>query len=218
MTNFKKILDLNIDNSPFPEVVEYKGKEIFGFDRFPIKNLDILIVSIEKTSSKFIQGLGIGVFDGYLKVKNKRLNKRKYILNLFFEDSEELDIKNMGLKVFTKGDHIIIQNIWEIDVEGWRGHRFKRWGTEMAEVESGYFKHDEPKKEPCYFNDKNWKKGSGNGAAMYSEDIPGGRRYFCNNDEEKEGFDNIIFTVTRKDGAPVPPNSISEREKLKPKM
>ena len=49
MTNFKKILAPDIHDPTFPQVVEYKGKEIFGFDRFPIKNLDILIVSIEKT-------------------------------------------------------------------------------------------------------------------------------------------------------------------------
>lgn len=35
------------------------------------------------------------------------------------------------------------------------------------------------------------------GAAMYSEDIPNGKRYFCNDCDNDDDFNDIIFTVTR---------------------
>jgi len=32
---------------------------------------------------------------------------------------------------------------------------------------------------------------------MYSEDIPNGKRYFCNDGVPDDDFDDIIFTVER---------------------
>jgi hypothetical protein len=36
-----------------------------------------------------------------------------------------------------------------------------------------------------------------NGAAMYYEEIPNGRRYFCNDSTPDDDFDDIIFTVQK---------------------
>jgi len=48
-----------------------------------------------------------------------------------------------------------------------------------------------------------WDTGDGvveswhGGAAMYPEDIPNGKRYFCNDGKLDDDFDDIIFTVER---------------------
>ncbi len=55
-----------------------------------------------------------------------------------------------------------------------------------------------------FFRVKNiWDKGDGvidsghNGAAMYSEDIPNGKRYYCNDGYPDDDFDDLIFTLER---------------------
>lgn len=195
MTNFKKMFRPSPDHTKWPHTVDYKGKKIFGFDRFPINDKETLIFSIEQTNSKFTQGFAIGVFDGYAKTGTIRTNKRKFCEYLYWENANGYDPKNIDIKIFTKGDHIIISNIWEIEVSGYWGTRWKEWGDGITE--EGFFKYDKPKKEPCYYGSRYWKAGEGNGAAMYSEDIPNGKRYFCNDGEEDDDFDDIIFTVTR---------------------
>ncbi len=48
-----------------------------------------------------------------------------------------------------------------------------------------------------------WDGGDGvieswhNGAAMVAEDVPGGRRYRCNDREPDDDFDDIVFRVER---------------------
>ncbi|MCB1110965.1 MAG: hypothetical protein KDK64_08280, partial [Chlamydiia bacterium] len=51
----------------------------------------------------------------------------------------------------------------------------------------------------CFANGDQWRMGRGNGAAMYSENISGGKRYFCNDGDEDDDFDDIIFTLKRSD-------------------
>jgi len=194
MTNFRKMFQPTPDHIQWPKTVNYKGKEIFAFDRFPIKDKEVLIFSIEKTNSKFIQGFGVGVFDGHIKVNGTKTNKRKFCKHLFWEDSNVLDVKNIEVEIFTKGDHITICNIWEIEVTGYWGTRLKGWGKG---TEEGFFKYDKPKKEPCYYDNHYYRYSKGYGAAMYSEDIPSGKRYFCNDGDEDDDFDDIIFTVKR---------------------
>lgn len=195
MTNFREMFQPTSDHTQWPKTVNYKGKEIFGLDRFPVKDKETLIFSIEKTNSKFIQGFGIGVFDGYIKVNGIRTNKRKFCKHLFWEDSTILDVKDIEIKIFTKGDHITICNIWEIEVTGYHGTRWKDWGDGVTET--GFFEYDKPKKEACYYDNHYYRYSKGYGAAMYSEEIPNGKRYFCNDGEEDEDFDDIIFTVKR---------------------
>ncbi len=36
-------------------------------------------------------------------------------------------------------------------------------------------------------------------SAMIFEEIDSGKRYYCNDGEYEDNFDNIIFTVTRKE-------------------
>ena len=194
MANFKNMFRPNSDHNQWPRIVDYKSKKIFGFDRFPVKDKEILVFSIEQTNSPHVQGFAIGVFEGYLKTNRLKTNRKKFSEILFWEDSPSFDKKNIEIKVFTKGDHITICNIWELEVTGYWGTRLKEWGKG---TEEGFFKYDKPKKEPCYYGNGEWLAGKGNGAAMYSEDIPNGKRYFCNDGDEDEDFEDIIFTVKR---------------------
>ena len=194
MTNFKKMFRPTPDHTKWPKTIAYKGKKIFGFDKFPVKNKEILIFSIEETNSKLIQGFAVGVFNGYTKTGGTRTNKRKFCEHLFWEDAQGYDPKNIDVKIFTNGDYVTISNIWEIEVTGYLGTRLKGWGKG---TEEGFFEYDKPKQEPCYYGSAHWKAGRGSGAAMYSEDIPNGKRYFCNDGDEDDDFDDIIFTVAR---------------------
>ncbi len=42
------------------------------------------------------------------------------------------------------------------------------------------------------------------GSCMIASDIPGGRRYFCNDFELDDDFDDLVFTVTRASESGVP--------------
>ncbi|MEM7176048.1 MAG: hypothetical protein AAF443_09070 [Chlamydiota bacterium] len=189
VTNFKQLLNSS-PGEESPKRKEHKGKTVFLFDRFPIKDKDILIFSIEKTNSKYLQGFSIGVFDGYLKIEGDPTPRRKYANVLFWEDSEALDIKNIEIKVFTESDHICINNIWEIEV-------FKKEKYFVAENRWGTIQVEQGEKVPCYVDSGEWAKGNCNGAAMYSEDIPNGKRYFCNDGDEDDDFDDIVFSVRK---------------------
>ncbi len=174
MTNFKKLFE---QSSRFPRAIDSKGRHIFIADKFPVSNKDTLVISIESTNSKYVQGVGIDTY-GYCKVLGKTYRKGKHVNMLFWEDSTILDPKHFEIQVFTKDPHVFIQNIWE------------------AESEPPYvLKKGE--KQTCYagaafYNSERWE-----GAAMYSEEIERGRRYFCSDGDGNDSFDNIIFTVQR---------------------
>ncbi|WP_316355609.1 hypothetical protein [Candidatus Neptunichlamydia sp. REUL1] len=195
MPNFNKMFHPGSDPKKWPDRINYKKKELFLFDRFPVTNRELLKFSIESTKSSYIQGFYVTVFDGYIKVNSKpNSGKRKYTNNLFWEDSEVLDIKNIEVKVFTKSDHICIGNIWEETI-------YEEPATRVYEdlrMESYKRQYPEGKKITCY-------TGAGRCAiidntcanAMYSEDIPNGKRYFCNDGDDDDDFNDIIFTVAR---------------------
>lgn len=189
MVNFKKMFRPDSNHKNWPGIITYKSKKIFPFDRFPVKDKDVLIFSIEKTNSRYIQGFCIGVFDGYLKTNDHKTTKRKYSDILFWEDSQSLDIKNIEVKVFTKKDHICISNIWEIEMPDENHYN-------ISESNQGKINPNSVK-DVCYYGSDQWLRDRGNGAAMYSEDIPNGKRYFCNDGDEDDDFDDIIFTVKR---------------------
>lgn len=195
MVNFKELFK-KIEGEEYPQKRNYKGKTIFLADKFPVMNKEKLIFSIEKTNSDYPQGFAIGVNDGYIKINGKACSKkRKYINVLFWEDSEVLDIKNIEIQVITASDHIFIQNIWEKIIY----EQTVIDGTKPALESQKTIRFPEGKKVNCYVGSSQWMKGNENGAAMYSEDIPNGKRYFCNDGEEDEDFDDIIFTVKRVD-------------------
>lgn len=187
--NFKKLFEPDNDPQNWPDVINYKGKNVFLFDRFPIQNKEILSFSIEKTNSRYPQGFCIGVCDGYLKVNDDPTPRRKHSNVLFWQNSEVLDVKNIKIQVFTKQGHIIIKNIWETIL-----YEETRYGL-CAEQKIVRF--EEGKKVACFVGGDQWAMGKGNGAAMYSEDIPNGKRYFCNDGDEDDDFDDIIFKVKR---------------------
>ncbi len=169
MTDFKKLFK---ESNTAPRQILYNGKSIFAGSRFPVKNGDILTCSIESTKSSYPQGFGIQV-DGYFKFLGEISKKGKYTHYRFWEDAEGYDHKDFKVRVFTKKDHVFIRNIWETK-------------DESGEVNVIYIG------QRNYIASDRW-----NGAAMYSEDIPEGKRYFCNDGDLDDDFDDIIFTVQK---------------------
>jgi hypothetical protein len=195
MVNFKEVFK-KIEGEEYPQKRHYKGKTIFLADKFPVMNEEKLIFSIEKTNSDYPQGFVIGVYDGYIKTNGKAVSrKRKHVDVLFWEDSEVLDIKHIEIQVITDSDHIFIQNLWEKTIY----EQIVIDGTKPAGENRKTIRFPEGKKVSCYVGSDRWMRGKENGAAMYSEDIPNGKRYFCNDGDEDEDFDDIIFTVKRVD-------------------
>lgn len=186
--NFKELFK-TIPGEVFPKKRAYKGKTVFLGDKFSVNNKETLIFSIEKTNSRYTQGFFIKVLDGYLKIDGEPTPRRKDSNILLWEDSTVLDVKNIEVQVLTKKDHIFIGNIWETII--YEEDRFDITGKPKV------VRFPEGKPVACFVNGDQWAMGRGNGAAMYSEDIPNGKRYFCNDGVEDDDFDDIIFTVTR---------------------
>ena len=185
--NFKALFK-TIPGEAFPKKRTYKGKTIFLADKFPVKNKEKLIFTIEQTNSRYPQGFCIRLSKGYFTLNG---DPTKYKSPTNFLSSEDCEIQ-----VFTKEGHIFIGNFWEETVfeEHQNGHFQKEDGTFSH---SRVVEYPEGKVEECYINSVRWNQGLCNGSAMYSEDIPNGKRYFCNDGVEDDDFDDIIFTVTR---------------------
>ena len=193
MVNFKEVFK-EIEGEEYPQKRNYKDKTIFLADKFPVMNKEKLIFSIEKTNSSYPQGFAIGVNNGYIKTNGTAVSKKRKHINIFFwEDSEVLDVKHIEIQIFTASDHIFIKNIWERIIY----EETVIDGTKPAGGNRKKIRFPEGKKVTCYVGSDLWMRGKENGAAMYSEDIPNGKRYFCNDGEEDDDFDDIIFTVTR---------------------
>jgi len=187
--NFKRLFK-TIPGETFPKKRIYKGKAIFLADKFPVKNKETLIFSIEDVNSRYPQGFFIKVLDGYLKINGEPTPRRKDSNVFFWEDSESLDVKNIEVQVFSKKGHIFISNIWETII--YEEDRFDITGKQKV------VRFPEGKPVACFVNGDQWAMGRGNGAAMYPEDIPNGKRYHCNDGVEDDDFDDIVFTVTRQ--------------------
>jgi len=134
------------------------------------------------------QGFNVYVYNGYLNINGEPMDYDREANVLFWEDSTVLDVKNIEVQVFTKKDYIFISNIWEETIY----EKVVIDGTKPAHENEKVIRYPEDKQVTCYVDSGRWAAGLCNGAAMYSEDIPNGKRYFCNDD-----FDDIIFTVTR---------------------
>lgn len=194
VVNFKKIFEHGDDPTKWPNLIEHKGKKVFQFDRFPIENKERLLFSIEKSNSRYPQGFCIGVRNGYIKVDGMTSSGfRKHTNHLFWEDTEILDPKRIEVQVFSKENHIIIKNTWEMKV--YEEHRTD--GTKAALESNKVVRFPEGKTVSCFVGSSQYTMGMCNGAAMYSEEIPNGKRYFCNDGDEDDDFDDLIFTVTR---------------------
>ena len=195
--NFKELFR-TIPGEEFPKKRTYKGKTIFLVDKFPVKNKETLKFNIESTNSRYPQGFRICIYNGYLVVDGEPMEYEKMCNVLLWEDSEVLDVKNIEIQVFTKKGHVFISNIWEETIyeEHKSGHFQKEDGTFSH---SKIVKYPEGKKITCYNNAGRCAYVNNTCAnAMYSEDIPNGKRYFCNDGVEDDDFDDIIFTVTRE--------------------
>ena len=170
MTNFKELFT---KTPVYPKNVSYKGSKVVLSDKFYLNNLDTIVLNVEKTNSQFLQGIRLRI-NGQCVFFGKTLKQGKFINLLLWEESDWYNLKNSELKIYTKDPFIHVSNAWrEINknVDGpacWAG------GDE-------WFKHD------------HW-----GGAGMIVEEIENGRRYYCNDGECDDDFDDIIFTVTRK--------------------
>ena len=185
--NFKEIFR-TIPGEEFPKKRTYKGKTIFLGDKLSVKNGETLKFSIEKTNSRYPQGYCISLEDGYFTIDGSiEKNKSKKMCRYLFYDDHEFQF-------FTKKGHVFIHNIWEETIY----QKVVIDGTKPALENEKIIKYPEGKPISCYINSGRWNAGLCNGAAMYSEDIPNGKRYFCNDGVEDDDFDDIVFTVTRE--------------------
>ncbi len=157
--------------------VYYKGTKIERIDRFPVKNQDVLICSIEEALKRpgYLQGFCIDI-TGHCELDGVVHKKGKGIRMLFWDSHSSKEIR---LKVFTKLDHVIIYNTCEKDVT-YLGN----------DVDGSPLERHSKTLDYCY-----------NGAAMIVEEIKNGRRYRCrdtNGAEKPFPFNDIVFTVTRQ--------------------
>ncbi len=160
-----------LESSTAPLSTVHNGRKILAGDRFPILNKDILIVTTEKTNSKYRQGFCFDL-EGYIKYSGQIFKEGKGI-NFFLWES----LKPHELQFFTKKPYIFIRNVWV----------------------AGLDRFEDP---ACYVGCDEWRKNDQwAGAGMIVEEIENGRRYYCNDGECDDDFDDIIFTVTRKTDA-----------------
>ncbi|MCH9632617.1 MAG: hypothetical protein S4CHLAM6_09550 [Chlamydiae bacterium] len=151
-----------------PSSTIYFDKKIWSLDRFLVSNEDILIINIEKTNSQFRQGFCIGV-EGVIKFLDKKYSKGKSIDFFLWERKEPYEVQ-----IFTESLYIYVQNAWYDPAEG-------------------------EKAPACYVGGREWLlHDHWGGAGMIVEEIENGKRYYCNDGECDDDFDDIIFTVTRK--------------------
>lgn len=153
--------------------IKYKDRSIIRLDKYLVNDGEKLKICIESTNSKCPQGLTIDI-TGSCEVKGKVYKKGKGIRMLFWADAELIDPKNIEITVFTKKGHVVIYNIWEQTNKYLVGTSANPIEKESKSVE--------------YWH------GS---AAMIVEEIENGRRYFCNDGQPDENFDDIVFTVQR---------------------
>ncbi len=151
--------------------INYNSNVLYRADKFPVSNVDILIVSIESSNSDCRQGLCIDI-TGHCEIDGEICKKGKGIRMLFWDDTAP---KRIELKIFTKKDFVWVENIWE--------------NTNSYLVST-------PDGQPLQKESKAVDYGP-NGAAMIVEEIENGRRYRCNDGYPDEDFDDIIFTVQR---------------------
>ena len=105
--NFKELFKY-IPGESAPQKRTYKGKTIFLVDKFPVKNKENLKFNIESTNSRYRQGFGIKIFNGYLVIDGEPMEYEKRCTALFWEE-----FKDSEVQVFTKKAHIYLENIWE---------------------------------------------------------------------------------------------------------
>jgi len=195
--NFKQLFrNKGTKEDPYPRKISYMGNTVFLFDELPVKNKETLKFSIESTNSRYLQGFAVHVSSGYLSINGEPMEYDKESNVLFWEDSEVLDIKNIDIQIFTRKGRVFISNIWEETI--YEEHKSGYFGDiDGSYTNNKIFRYPEGKKIVCHSDSGRWNAGLCNGAAMYSEDIPDGKRYFCNDGDEDDDFDDIIFTVRR---------------------
>lgn len=170
MTNFKKLFT---KTSVYPKEILYKEKKVVLSDKFFVNNGEIIILNIEKTSSQFLQGIRLRIA-GKCQFFGKILKKGKFINLLLWEQSDWYDLKNAELKIYTKEPFIHVSNAWKVV-------------------------NDEKDNPACWAGGDEWfKHDHWGGAGMIVEEIENGRRYYCNDGECDDDFNDIIFTVTKK--------------------
>ena len=161
MTDFDKIF-----SSTKERPLKYGDRLLERINYIPFKDGERFLIKIEKTNSKWIQGIGLSLFGSIeIEALGQKVNDRTF----FMENTAPKEIY------------------------------VKLWGDNT--------KRKQPKSLPKkgLLGIKNvWDSGNGTisswigGAAMIIEEIPNGRRYYCNDGHPDENFDDIVFTIQRK--------------------
>jgi hypothetical protein len=151
--------------------VEYNGKIMHMAHFLPVKDGDILIISIESTNSDCRQGLCIDI-TGWCELDGEKHKIGKGIRMHFWEDTAPKEIK---LTVHPTNDRVVIYNI-----------------CERTSVNT--FTSDADGKP--IMRESKWIDSNNFGAAMIIEEIEKNYfRYRCNDWHPDDNFNDIIFTV-----------------------
>ncbi len=151
----------------------YNGAMLARADKFPVKNRDILLITIESAKNECREGLCIDI-TGYCELNEQEHMRGKGIRMLFWSDTSP---RLTRLIVFTKQDFVWVENIWE------------QINSYIVGTKDGV---------PVTRQTPSVVYGHGN-AAMIVEEIEGGRRYKCQDGRSEDNFDDIVFTVQKVD-------------------
>lgn len=154
------------------EPITYNDQTLHLSHKFPVKDGDVLLISIEKATSDCRQGVCIDI-SGSCEMDGKTYSEGKGVRMQFWADTSPAEIK---LKIHTKRDFVWVENIWEkTSLQVAASPTGEKVAKEAKHVESRYY-----------------------GSAMVIEPIEGGIRYRCNDWHPDATFDDIVFTVRNK--------------------
>ena len=151
--------------------IQYKGKTLHWYDRFAVKSEDTLIINIESAKKKFDWDNNLVIQGLSVDITGTCEHNNKHFI--------EGKGKKQGVKMLF------------FDDTAPRPIIIKLHSKKDCVVVQNMWEHRKSD-DDYYFNSMI------RGAAMIIEEIPNGKRYYCNDYEANDDFDDIIFTVIKK--------------------
>lgn len=143
-----------------------------------------------------------------IQYKDKQLFRADYIP---FKDGDELQIIfEKTNSEWTQGIGLAVFGYFEINGNRYKERIFLWENTSPKEINIKIYEENSKRKQPKSLPIKGliavkniWNPGNGSadswcgGAAMIIQEIPNGRRYYCNDGHPDDNFDDIIFSVRK---------------------
>ena len=171
MPNFEPLFRASTDNSIF-----YNEVHLIRYDRFPLKDKETLVCSIESAIKDPNKSEGFCIdITGYAEINGKILKKGKGVRLHFWQNNSPSEFK---IKIHTKESFVWIYNVCEIE--------------NQYSVSDSQGNLIQKKSKSLIYGI--------NGAAMIVEEIENGRRYRCSDISSIEKpfpFNDIVFTVKK---------------------